>query len=305
MAQPMTQLSMAQPVASTADFISLMKPRVMSLVIFTAFVGMILANGEAHALLQGISLLAIACGAGAAGALNHWYDGDIDGLMARTAMRPVPQGRILPAEALSFGLVVSVFSVLILGFSGGVLAASLLGFTIFFYGVIYTMWLKRRTAQNIVIGGAAGAFPPLIGWLAAGGAMSLEPLILFGIIFIWTPPHFWSLALVRHEDYAKAGVPMLPVVAGKKATQAQILLYCLLLAPLALVPSFIGMASPIYGAIALVLGAGVIWQAAVLWRATSDTLDREAMRLFKFSILYLFLIFLSLGVDSFFGKVVL
>ena len=305
MAQPMTQLSMAQPVASTADFIALMKPRVMSLVIFTAFVGMILANGEAHALLQGISLLAIACGAGAAGALNHWYDGDIDGLMARTAMRPVPEGRVLPAEALSFGLVVSIFSVLVLGFSGGVLAALLLGFTIFFYGVIYTMWLKRRTAQNIVIGGAAGAFPPLIGWLAAGGAMSLEPLILFGIIFIWTPPHFWSLALVRCEDYAKAGVPMLPVVAGKRATQAQILLYCLLLAPLALVPSFIGMASPIYGVVALVLGAGMIWQAVLLWRATSDALDREAMRLFKFSILYLFLIFLSLGVDSFFRKVVL
>ena len=286
------------PVAAPGDFVSLMKPRVMSLVVFTTFIGMALAPGNGHPLLLLISLFAIACGAGASGAINQWYDRDIDAVMERTAGRPIPSGRVLPAEALSLGIVVSALSVLVLWFSGGAAAAALLAFTIFFYGVIYTVWLKRRTPQNIVIGGASGAFPPMIGWLAAGGGLALEPVVLFLVIFVWTPPHFWALALVKNAEYARAGVPMLPVVAGRRTTRAQILLYSLLLAPLAASPAVVGTSSAIYGIFAAVLGAVFVYRALRLYATDSDV---EAMALFRYSIYYLFLVFFGLGVDAFLG----
>ncbi len=220
--------------AGPEDYLALLKPRVMSLVVFTAFVGMIMAPSLPHPVIGFASLLAIAVGAGASGALNMWYDADIDAIMTRTANRPVPAGRVAPGEALAFGLFLSAASVFVLGFVANWLSAGLLAFTIFFYAVIYTMWLKRSTAQNIVIGGAAGAFPPMIGWAVSTGGISLESITLFLIIFIWTPPHFWALALLKSDDYARAGIPMLPVVAGEDETRRQILLYTILLAPLVL-----------------------------------------------------------------------
>lgn len=288
-------LATSPQLAEPRDFIALMKPRVMSLVIFTGLVGMMLVPTATHPLLLVISLVAIAAGAGASGAINQWYDRDIDALMKRTAERPIPAGKVLPEEALSLGIIVSVLSVLVLWFAGGINAALLLGFTIFFYGVVYTIWLKRSTAQNIVIGGAAGAFPPAIGWLAAGGGVTLEPILLFALIFIWTPPHFWALALVRNEDYTRAGVPMMPVVAGRQSTRLQILLYALVLAPLGVAPAILGMASLFYGGVAAVLGLVFVQRSWKLWRSDSDA---DAMGLFKFSILYLFLIFLVLGIDA-------
>ena len=293
---------MAQMLATTTpqlseprDFFALMKPRVMSLVIFTGLVGMMLVPGNTHPLLMLISLVAIAAGAGASGAINQWYDRDIDAVMHRTAQRPIPAGKVMPEEALTLGLVISVLSVLVLWFAGGIEAALLLGFTIFFYGVVYTIWLKRSTAQNIVIGGAAGAFPPAIGWLAAGGGVTIEPILLFALIFIWTPPHFWALALVRNDDYTRAGVPMMPVVAGRRSTRMQILLYALVLAPLGVAPYFIGMTSSFYAAFAAVLGVIFVQRSWKLWRSDSDA---DALGLFKYSILYLFLIFLALGADA-------
>ena len=288
-------LATSPQLAEPRDFIALMKPRVMSLVIFTGLVGMMLVPTATHPLLLVISLVAIAAGAGASGAINQWYDRDIDALMKRTADRPIPAGKVLPEEALSLGIIVSVLSVLVLWFAGGTNAALLLGFTIFFYGVVYTIWLKRSTAQNIVIGGAAGAFPPAIGWLAAGGGVTLEPILLFALIFIWTPPHFWALALVRNEDYTRAGVPMMPVVAGRQSTRLQILLYALVLAPLGVAPAVFGMASLFYDGVAAVLGLVFVQRSWKLWRSDSDA---DAMGLFKFSILYLFLIFLVLGIDA-------
>ena len=293
-----TLASPSAPIAAPGDFIALMKPRVMSLVVFTAFIGMALAPDGRHPLLMLISLCAIACGAGASGAINQWYDRDIDAVMARTAGRPIPAGRVHPAEALSLGVVVSVLSVLVLLFAAGAAAAGLLAFTIFFYAVVYTVWLKRSTAQNIVIGGAAGAFPPMIGWLAAGGQLTLEPVVLFMIIFMWTPPHFWALALARSDEYARAGIPMLPAVAGRRAARLQILLYSLLLAPLAVSPAFIGMASPAYGAFAALLGAAFLYRA---FRLFANDTDAEAMALFGHSIAYLFLVFSGLGIDAFLG----
>ncbi|NBW06319.1 MAG: protoheme IX farnesyltransferase, partial [Alphaproteobacteria bacterium] len=211
----MAQTMVTSPhMADPADFIALMKPRVMSLVVFTTVIGMMLAPTAPHPLLMVIAILAIAAGAGASGAINQWYDRDIDAVMKRTQSRPIPAGKINPDEALAFGVIISMLSVLVLWFAANVMAAALLAFTIFFYAVVYSVWLKRSTPQNIVIGGAAGAFPPAIGWLAAGGSLTLEPLILFGIIFIWTPPHFWALALVKNDDYTRAGIPMMPVVAG-------------------------------------------------------------------------------------------
>ncbi len=292
-------LASSLPISGPGDFVSLMKPRVMSLVIFTTLIGMAVAPAGQHPLLMIISLFAIACGAGASGAINQWYDRDIDAIMKRTAGRPIPAGRVLPAEALSLGVIISFFSVLVLWFAGGVEAALLLAFTIFFYAVVYTVWLKRSTAQNIVIGGASGAFPPAIGWLAAGGELTLEPVILFMIIFMWTPPHFWALALVKNEEYTRAGIPMLPVVAGRGVTRLQILLYAVVLAPLAVAPTILGMAGLMYGAVATLLGGVFVWQSARLFFSDSDA---DAMALFKFSIIYLFLIFLSLGVDAFFGE---
>jgi len=283
------------PMAAPGDFIALMKPRVMSLVIFTSFIGMALVPTSPHPLLAVIALIAIAAGAGASGAINQWYDRDIDAIMTRTSLRPIPAGKVMAAEALSLGVVIAVLSVLVLWFAGGMEAALLLAFTIFFYAVIYTIWLKRATPQNIVIGGAAGAFPPAIGWLAAGGGLTIEPLLLFAIIFIWTPPHFWALALVKNEDYTRAGIPMMPVVAGRQSTRNQILGYSLVLAPLAVVPAFIGMASGIYGLVAAALGGMFVYHAFKLWQDDSNT---TAMQLFRFSILYLFLIFLALGLDA-------
>ena len=279
---------------SVADFWNLLKPRVMSLVIFTGFAGMFLAPTSIHPMLFIISLFAIAAGAGASGAINQWYDSDIDAVMQRTQNRPIPAGAVEPTEALSFGLIISALSVLVLGLASNWLAAGLLAFTIFFYGVVYTIWLKRSTPQNIVIGGAAGALPPVIGWAAVSGSLSIEPLLLFAIIFMWTPPHFWALALFRNEDYTRAGVPMMPVVAGEAETRRQILIYAVLLAPLGVLPAFIGMSSLLYGAVAAGLGLNFIRLSRALMRSPDDA---AARRLFGFSIVYLFLLFLGLVID--------
>ncbi len=281
---------------SIRHFWSLLKPRVMSLVVFTGFAGMYIAPGSLHPLVFVVALFAIAAGAGASGAINQWYDSDIDALMKRTKTRPIPAGFMAPAEALTLGLVVSAISVLLLGLSTNWLAAGLLAFTIFFYAMVYTVWLKRRTPQNIVIGGAAGAFPPMIGWAAVTGSLSIEPIMLFGIIFMWTPPHFWALALVKNDDYTRANIPMLPVVAGAAETRRQIVIYAVLMAPLAVVPSFIGMASFSYGIFAGLAGALFVGLSVKLW---CDGTDKVAMQLFGYSIFYLFLVFSGLVVDRF------
>ncbi len=281
---------------SVSHFWSLLKPRVMSLVVFTGFAGMYVAPGSLHPLLFAIALFAIAAGAGASGAINQWYDRDIDAVMSRTKSRPIPAGFMAPAEALTLGLVVSALSVLLLGLATNWLAASLLAFTIFFYAVVYTVWLKRRTPQNIVIGGAAGAFPPMIGWTAVTGTLSIQPLLLFAIIFMWTPPHFWALALVKNEDYTRAKIPMLPVVSGAVETRRQIVIYAVLMAPLAVVPSFIGMTSLAYGVATGLAGVVFVGLSLKLWANGSD---KTAMQLFGYSILYLFLVFLGLVIDRF------
>jgi len=274
------------------DFIELLKPRVMSLVIFTALTGMVAAPGTIHPALGLIALLAIAVGAGASGALNMWWDADIDAIMKRTRSRPVPDGRVTPGEALTFGLVLSAFSVLTLGITVSWFASALLAFTIFFYAVIYTMWLKRSTPQNIVIGGAAGAFPPMIGWAAVTGDVSIDSVILFLIIFMWTPPHFWALALYRTGDYKEAGIPMLPVVAGARETRKQIVIYSALLVPIACAPLATGLGGIAYGFTSVILGAIFMAFAIAVWRETEGpAADRAAKRLFGFSILYLFLLF--------------
>jgi protoheme IX farnesyltransferase len=286
-----TALAYAEPsMASAGDYFRLLKPRVMSLVVFTALTGLAIAPGHMHPVMAFTALLCIAVGAGAAGALNMWYDADIDARMTRTARRPIPAGRVLPREALAFGLTLSVFSVVTLGLLVNVLAAGLLGFTIFFYVVIYTAWLKRSTPQNIVIGGAAGAFPPMVGWAAATGSLSFEPIVLFLIIFFWTPPHFWALALIRSEDYARAGVPMLPVVAGEVVTRQQILIYTVILAPLGVAPWVLGFAGAAYGVTALVTGAIMLALALQVFNERRPA-ERASRNLFAFSILYLFLLF--------------
>lgn len=279
--------------ASAGDYIQLLKPRVMSLVVFTALVGLVAAPGTLHPLLSFTAILCIAIGAGASGALNMWYDADIDAVMGRTAKRPIPSGAVRPRDALAFGLVLSVFSVLTLGLFINWAAGALLAFTIIFYAVIYTMWLKRSTPQNIVIGGAAGAFPPAIGWLAVTGSLSLEPILMVAIIFIWTPPHFWSLALLKADDYGRAGIPMMPNVAGDRSTRNQIFAYSLVLAPVAALPAFLGFAGGVY-AVASVLGGVAFVYLAYLLRAAPDMKARNmvAGRLFGFSIAYLFGLFL-------------
>jgi protoheme IX farnesyltransferase len=277
------------------DYIALLKPRVMSLVIFTAFVGIIIAPGGVHPVIGFTALLCISVGAGAAGALNMWYDADIDRIMQRTRSRPVPAGRIPAGEALTFGMVLSAGSVAVLGLLVNWIAAGLLAFTIFFYVVVYTMWLKRRTPQNIVIGGAAGALPPVIGWASVTGSVSLESLVLFLIIFLWTPPHFWALSLYKADDYAKAGVPMLPVVSGHHETRRQILIYSVILALSGLLPTMIGMASIAYGVIAAGLGAIFVALAVRVYRMDHrDTFMRPARQLFAYSLLHLLLLFLLL-----------
>jgi len=283
--------------ATAADFFALLKPRVMALAVFTAFVGLMVAPSVMNPVIAVIAIGAIAIGAGAAGALNMWYDADIDALMSRTSKRPVPSGRVTPGEALGFGLVLSALSVMTLGVLVGWLAASLLAFTIFFYIVIYTMWLKRSTPQNIVIGGAAGALPPVIGWAAATGAIGIESLILFLIIFLWTPPHFWALALFKVGDYAAAGIPMMPNVAGPVSARRQIFAYAVLLAPVGVLPWLLGFTSGYYGIASAALGAGFIWHS---WKvlAASETELKPAKALFAYSIFYLFAIFAALLADT-------
>ncbi|TIM68308.1 MAG: protoheme IX farnesyltransferase [Mesorhizobium sp.] len=289
--------------ATAGDFFALLKPRVMSLVVFTAFVGLVAAPVTINPLLAVIAILAIAIGAGASGALNMWYDADIDAVMTRTAGRPVPAGRIRPGEALSFGLVLSVLSVMTLGVLVNWLSATLLAFTIFFYAVVYTMWLKRWTPQNIVIGGAAGAIPPVIGWAAVTGTVSLESVVLFLIIFLWTPPHFWALALFKSEDYARAGIPMMPNVAGQASTRRQIFAYALILAPVGVLPWMLGFTTPAYGVFAVLLGAGFVWYAwQVLRMADDDHVMKPAKALFGYSLLYLFAIFAIYLADCVVGR---
>ena len=275
------------------DFVALTKPRVMMLAVFTALVGLSIAPVRLDPLTNLAAALAIAAGAGAAGVLNMWYDADIDAIMSRTAMRPIPRGKISRFEALVFGLVLSGFAVTVLGLATNLTAAALLACTILFYIVVYTAWLKRATRQNIVIGGAAGALPPVIGWAAGTGEVGLEPLTLFLIIFLWTPPHFWALALNRTDDYARAGVPMLPVVAGRAATTRQILIYSGLLVLASELPWVLGFAGTVYGAIAAVCGALFLLLAGLLHRSTGAD-RRAAQRLFLFSICYLFVLFAAL-----------
>ena len=280
-----------------SEFITLMKPRVMLLAVFTAFVGLMIAPDHLDPLLGFVAVLAIAAGAGAAGVLNMWYEADIDGVMTRTRTRPIPRGTVSRLEALVFGLVLAGAAVTVLTLLVNVTAAALLAFAIFFYVVGYTVWLKRCTPQNIVIGGAAGALPPVIGWAAATGDIGLEPVILFLIVFLWTPPHFWALALNHSEEYARAGLPMLPVVAGRAATTRQILIYSVLLAPVSLLPWILGFAGPIYGATAAIGGA-ILVVLALRLRGSRASDRQAANRLFAFSIFYLFALFAALLTGS-------
>jgi protoheme IX farnesyltransferase len=288
--------------ARVGDFWALLKPRVMSLVVFSGFAGLYVAPGHIHPLIGAVAVLCIAVAAGASGAMNMWYDRDIDSVMSRTCGRPIPKGYVAPEQALAFGLTLSIFAVMLMGLAVNVAAAALLAFTIFFYVVVYTMWLKRRTPQNIVIGGASGAFPPMIGWAAVTGGIDLASIALFLLIFMWTPPHFWALALWRNPDYAKAGVPMMPVVAGMQSTKRQMLVYTLLLAPIALAPVYLGVAGWIYGATALALNAGFIYHA---WRVLKSDDMTWPKRMFGFSLLYLFLHFAVMMIDRAPGLVAL
>ena len=293
--------------AELSDWIALLKPRVMTLVVFTGLIGLLIAPGHLHPVLGFTAVLCIAVAAGACGAINMWYDRDIDAVMRRTRNRPIPAGRIEPGAALGYGVTLAVGSVIVMGLAVNLITASVLALSIAFYVFVYTMWLKRRTPQNIVIGGAAGAFPPVIGWAAVTGSVDLVPLILFAIVFVWTPPHFWSLALFANADYRRAGVPMLPVVAGARATRRQIVLYTLLLVPLSLAPWLIGFSGLVYGLAAIVLGIGFI---VGVWRVATDrqdasgvsqTNDAPARAAFKYSILYLFALFAALAVDRLAG----
>lgn len=285
------------------DFFALLKPRVMSLSIFTALVGLVAAPDSLHPLLAVTALLCIAVGAGASGALNMWYDADVDCLMQRTASRPIPRGKITLDEALGFGVVLASGSVFVLGLLVNWVAAALLALTIGFYLFIYTMWLKRRTPHNIVIGGAAGAFPPMVGWAAATGSVGIESIALFLLIFMWTPPHFWALALYRARDYERAGIPMLPVVAGEDETLRQILLYSIALVPVGILPSFIGLGGLVYGIVSTVLGAVFLLYAFRLYRSgEGNERNKAAKKLFTYSILYLFLLFAVLLVENVLGK---
>ncbi len=284
--------------AEVRDFMSLLKPRVMSLVVFTALIGLVAAPVGVHPLIGFTAVLAIAVGAGASGALNMWYDRDIDAVMSRTKDRPIPAGKVTAEQALTFGLILSGLSVLVLGVLVNYVAAALLAFTIFFYAVVYTMWLKRSTPQNIVIGGAAGAFPPMIGWAAATGTVGLESLSLFLIIFLWTPAHFWALALVKEGDYGKVGVPMMPNVAGPASTRRQIVLYTVLTLIISAAPVALGFAGMVYGLTAAIGGAIFLILALMVWRVREgQNATKVAMRLFGFSILYLFVLFASLGLE--------
>ena len=293
--------------AELGDWIALLKPRVMSLVVFTGFIGLLVAPGHLNPVLAFTAVLCIAVATGGCGAINMWYDRDIDAVMRRTRNRPLPAGRIEPGAALGYGITLSVGSVIMMGLAVNIPAACVLALSIAFYVFVYTMWLKRRTPQNIVIGGAAGAFPPVVGWAAVTGSVDLVPLLLFAIVFFWTPPHFWSLALFANSDYQRAGVPMLPVVSGAKETRRQIVLYTLLLVPLSLAPWLIGFSGPIYGVAALLLDLGFF---VTVWRVATDrqdatgaslTNDAPARLAFRYSILYLFALFAALAVDRLVG----
>ena len=285
--------------ARVEDYLALLKPRVMSLVVFTALVGMLVAPGGINPFVGLVAIVCIAIGAGASGALNMWYDADIDAVMSRTQNRPIPAGRMTAGEALAFGLILSVFSVTLLGLATNWVAGGFLAFTIFFYAVVYTMWLKRSTPQNIVIGGAAGAFPPMVGWAAVTGTLSWESFALFLIIFLWTPPHFWALALYKQGDYGAAGIPMMPNVAGEKSTKWQIFGYSIALAASSILPNLLGFSGWVYGAVAAVTGLSFIWLSLRLLRAPdSVSMRRTARTLFTYSLSYLFVLFLALLTDN-------
>jgi protoheme IX farnesyltransferase len=297
-------LATSADLSEVRDWIALLKPRVMTLVVYSGLIGMLVAPAPIHPVLGLAAILCIAVAAGAAGAINMWYDRDIDALMRRTQRRPIPAGRIAPEAALGFGLFLSVASVAVMGLATNWVAAGWLAFSIFFYVVIYTMWLKRRTPQNIVIGGAAGAFPPLIGWAAATGDVTLVPIILFAIIFMWTPPHFWALSLWAHGDYARAKVPMLPVTHGARETRRQVMIYTIALFPVALAPWLVGFAGLLYAASAALLGAVFLVHA---WRVLREPQDAEGRSLvndaaaratFRFSLYYLFALFGALALDK-------
>ena len=281
--------------AGFGDYVALLKPRVMSLVVFTALVGLLVAPVPVHPVVALASILFIALGAGASGALNMWWDADIDAVMRRTAKRPVPAGIVAGGEALGLGLALSGIAVVMLWLASNLLAAGLLAFTIFFYAVVYSMWLKRLTPQNIVIGGAAGAFPPMIGWAVATGGVSIESALMFALIFMWTPPHFWALALFMKDDYSKAGVPMLTVTHGRKSTRAHVLVYTILLVPVALAAAFTSIGGPVYLAISAVLNVGFLYGAWRIWRRDEAAAEADAYRVekqvFRFSLYYLFLHF--------------
>jgi protoheme IX farnesyltransferase len=289
------------PASRVADFVALLKPRVMTLVVFSGAVGLFVAPGSLHPLLAVVAILCIGVGSGAAGAVNMWYERDIDALMTRTANRPLPAGRVVPSDALGFAVTLALLSVVLMSLTTNLVAGALLAIAILFYVFIYTVWLKRRTPQNIVIGGAAGAFPPMIGWAAVTGDVTLIPIALFAIIFLWTPPHFWALALYRSGDYARAGVPMMPVVAGRVSTKRQMLIYTLALLPVSLTPYFLGGTGLLYAAGATVLGLAFIASAVRVICEPDAAKDQAARAMFKFSLLYLFLIFAFLLVDQLLG----
>jgi protoheme IX farnesyltransferase len=306
---PANVLPAAAPadLSTAGDWFKLLKPRVLTLVVFTGFIGMIVAPGHLHPVLALTAILCITVAAGAAGVINMWYDRDIDAIMRRTAKRPIPAGRIGPDEALTFGVLLAVFSVILMGLATNLLAAAILALSIGFYVFVYTMWLKRRTPQNIVIGGAAGAFPPLIGWVAVTGSVDVLPLLMFAIIFFWTPPHFWVLSLWAHDDYARAGVPMLPVVSGARETRRQVFIYTMILVPLSLLPWSMHLTGMIYGVSAAALGAGFLFLVWRVWRDKQDpkgvslTRDAPAKAAFRYSLYYLFVLFAALAVDHFVG----
>lgn len=288
--------------AGFGDYFALLKPRVMSLVVFTAFVGMLAAPGAVHPVVGFAAILFIALGGGASGALNMWYDADIDRIMKRTQSRPVPSGRISEGEAFAFGAFLAVLSVVMLGLATNYIAAAILAFTIFFYVVIYTMWLKRWTPQNIVIGGAAGAFPPMIGWAAVTGGVSIESVLMFTLIFMWTPPHFWSLALFMKSDYQEAKVPMLTVTHGRRATRTHILVYTLLLAPIAIATGFTSVGGHIYLAVAIIFNLAFVKGAWDIWRRDEETAKaddyRTEKKVFYLSLFYLFALFSAIMIEA-------
>jgi len=289
--------------ARVRDYVELLKPRVMSLVVFTGAVGVMIAPAHMHPFTAALAVLAIALGSGAAGAINMWYERDIDALMARTRGRPLPMGRIAADDALGFGVLLAIFSLLLMALATNFLATALLASAILFYVFVYTIWLKRRTPHNIVIGGAAGAFPPVIGWAAATGHVSAVGVALFLLIFLWTPPHFWALALYRSDDYRRAGVPMLPVVAGARATKRQMVVYTLVLLPVALAPALLGAVGWLYGAVAAGLGVVFVSHALAVWRAADDRRGHgSARRMFKFSLIYLAVLFAALPLDQAVGR---